>query len=396
MKTVKQSIWAFRKKIIRWVRMLKRAPRATGMIGLSEAGAEKAYGSRDDVTVQSFFRKSEKELIAPKCLPEDQTFSRVAEMVLEKLPDYEVVLLESRNSAFTFQYHHLLDDDRRVIYEPQMHFEQLPIKDQFLVECKKLEGTIAYLANTIFCQYGHWLQRQLPMLLAYWEVFGKETIDYYYVGDGEIKGFAEESLLYLGIRKEQIVSFPCRGDRALICMRNQDVDSTPSSQPCLRMDEPSYRFLEKNLFQPRTPMAGKRLFVMRGEVSGRRELNLAEVQAVLEPLGFEFVGTQGLSMQQEADLFGNAEVVVAVHGAALHNLLFARPGTKVVEIFPYDYSEESNYVIANHGACDYFYLIGAPVTDMDHGASLLERNRADVIIDIEKLIRLLEQAEIIS
>jgi len=161
------------------------------------------------------------------------------------------------------------------------------------------------------------------------------------------------------------------------------------------MDEPSHRFLQENLFQPGEPVAGKRLFVMRGEVSGRRELNLPEVKEALEPLGFEFVTTQGMTMQQEADLFGNADMIVAVHGAALHNLLFARPGTTVIEIFPYDYFEESNYVIANHGGCNYFYLIGDRLAGSPCGDSLMERNRADVVIGVEKLMRLCTEAGVL-
>ena len=101
-------------------------------------------------------------------------------------------------------------------------------------------------------------------------------------------------------------------------------------------------------------------------------------------------------MQEEADLFGNADVIVAVHGAALHNLLFVRPGTQVVEIFPYDYFEESNYVIACHGACDYFYMMGAPLDGAQPGNSLIDRNRADVTLDVDKLLRLFKKAGILK
>jgi len=396
MKKIKQHLWTLRRKIIRQAKVVAGVPRATGLVGLSKEGATAAYGARADVTIHTFFRESQTPLISPKSLPEDRRFPQVVSLFPEKNADYEAVLLDIRNPDFTFQHHHLLDDEHRVIYEPQMQFEQLPVKDKFLVDCRKLNGTIAYLANTMFCQYAHWLQRQLPMLQAYWELFGKENIDYYYIGDGQIKDFAEESLLRLGIRREQIVSFPCRGDRALGCVKFVATEMRAAPRVGLRMDESSYRFLKENLFQPGTPVAGKRLFVQRGEVSGRRELNLAAVREPLEPLGFEFVGTQGMTMQAEADLFGNAKVIVAVHGAALHNLLFARPGTIVIEIFPYDYFEESNYVIASHGECDYYYLIGEPLPESIEGFSLLKRNRADVRVHPDKLLRLLEMAGLTS
>ncbi len=393
MSTVRQYIWQLRKKMIQQARIIAGARRVTGMVALSGENAEAAYGVRKDVTIHTFFCESKRALIPPKCLHEDKSRLAPRSLFPEKCPDYDAVLLDIQNSDFTFQHHHLIDDKRRVIYEPQMQLDQLPIKDKFLGECKKLDGTVAYLANTIFCQYSHWLQRQLSMLLAYWEVFGKESVDYYYVGDGRVKDFARESLLYLGIRPEQIVSFPCRGDRALACIKS---DPRPPSQPSLRMDDATHQFLKEKLFKPNAPIAGKRLFIMRGDVSGRRELNLPAVREVMEPLGFEFVGTQGMTMQAEADLFGNADVIIAVHGAALHNLLFSRPGTKVIEIFPPDYFEESNYVIANHSGCDYFYTIGAPIAGENCGASLWDRNRTDVMIDVGKLVRLCREAGVLS
>ena len=40
-----------------------------------------------------------------------------------------------------------------------------------------------------------------------------------------------------------------------------------------------------------------------------------------------------LSIQEQAEIFGSADVVVGAHGAALTNLAFCQPGTRVVELF---------------------------------------------------------------
>lgn len=45
------------------------------------------------------------------------------------------------------------------------------------------------------------------------------------------------------------------------------------------------------------------------------------------------VTTEDLSLIEQIVLFHNAEIIVAPHGAGLVNLLFARPGTKVIELF---------------------------------------------------------------
>ena len=166
------------------------------------------------------------------------------------------------------------------------------------------------------------------------------------------------------------------------------------------MDFYSYRFLKQGLFTPELPLFegqyAKRIFVVRGNVSSRRELNLAAIKKALSPLGFSFISMDGKSMQQEANIFGNADVIISVHGSALHNTLFSRPGTKVIEIFAYDYFESSNYVIANQSACDYYYLIGEPISDTTENITFGERNKANVVVDIDKLLKLCSLAKVSS
>ena len=41
----------------------------------------------------------------------------------------------------------------------------------------------------------------------------------------------------------------------------------------------------------------------------------------------------GITFLEQVELFHNAEIIVAAHGAGLTNILFSEPGTKVYEIF---------------------------------------------------------------
>lgn len=202
----------------------------------------------------------------------------------------------------------------------------------------------------------------------------------------------------MGIREEQILCRPCRADRSLISMMYMNHNPL-EMQSGFEMNRFTYNFLKEMLFKPSPKPAdhpaGKKIFVLRGNIQARRELNLPEIKKALSPFGFIFLSTEGLTMQQEADLFGNADVIVAVHGAALHNLLFARPGTRVIELFPYDYFEPSNYIIASHAECDYHYMIGEPLPGSHDNLSFLERNGADIMVDSGKLLRLCRQAQAI-
>ena len=77
----------------------------------------------------------------------------------------------------------------------------------------------------------------------------------------------------------------------------------------------------------------RRLLVARKGPT-RRIQNLDEVQAFLSRYDFETVYLEGMSMPEQILLFQSARFVISPHGAALANLLFCEPGTKVIELIP--------------------------------------------------------------
>jgi glycosyltransferase involved in cell wall biosynthesis len=62
--------------------------------------------------------------------------------------------------------------------------------------------------------------------------------------------------------------------------------------------------------------------------------NFEQVQAFLSGHGFETIFLEGLSIVEQILLFQSAEFVIGAHGAGLTNLLFCKPGTKVIEFMP--------------------------------------------------------------
>ncbi len=207
---LKQVYWTVRKKTIRRY-YVSKGVFARDIVPLTAESAKRVYGRRRDLKISSYIKKAEGTLRPPGHLPEDERFECFKFTFPQAPAEYNAVSLDIRNPNFTFQYSQLLDDRNRVIYFPQVKFRELPMWPFKLRECKKLRGTVAYLSNTLFCQYAHWLQMQLPMLTAYWELYGKEAIDYYYIGDSKIKPFALECLLQMGIREDQVVDYPLPG-----------------------------------------------------------------------------------------------------------------------------------------------------------------------------------------
>lgn len=104
----------------------------------------------------------------------------------------------------------------------------------------------------------------------------------------------------------------------------------------------------------------KRLYVTRGSVRHTRRLvDESEMWPMLERRGFTRIDAGELSVRDQIDHFAAADVIVGLHGAALTNLVFCRPGAKVLNIFAPNYVKHCFWAI-----CDvipdvtFQYLVG--------------------------------------
>jgi capsular polysaccharide biosynthesis protein len=105
----------------------------------------------------------------------------------------------------------------------------------------------------------------------------------------------------------------------------------------------------------------------------------------LSKRGFAMVDPGQLSVQEQIDHFAAARVVVAPHGAALANLVFCRPGVRVLELFAPGFVSGCYWSIAtNVPDARYRYLI-AP------GSARWRANHA-LMQDIRLAPRSVEQA----
>jgi len=80
--------------------------------------------------------------------------------------------------------------------------------------------------------------------------------------------------------------------------------------------------------------ASRRIYISRNDARLRRVLDEEALMPVLERFGIERVTLKGLPLADQAQLFREADAVIAPHGAGLAHLVWCKPGTKVVEFFP--------------------------------------------------------------
>lgn len=78
--------------------------------------------------------------------------------------------------------------------------------------------------------------------------------------------------------------------------------------------------------------SGKKICVSRMDSSKRRIINEQDLHNALIDNGFDIITPGSLTVHDQVRLFHSAEIVVAPHGAGSANMLFCRPGARVLEI----------------------------------------------------------------
>jgi capsular polysaccharide biosynthesis protein len=290
----------------------------------------------------------------------------------------ESVVLEIEDPSFSLRSHVLLDGERRVVYsdsEPAAGVTRF--RSHVSRRVRRLPGTVAYLSNLWVDNYYHWMQLTLPLLRFYRDVWQGAGIDHYYVGPSNLHRVQEETLIRAGIDPARIVREPCRADRIVSAVY---VHREQHGGGLRYRDGWGHRFTRDLFGELHTEGAQRRIYVERGLVRNRRLRNEDALVAFLAGYGFQRMTMDGMSVSEQARLFANAEAVVGVHGAALTNLVFAAPGTRVVEIFPPGVLEVSYFAAATHSALDYLYVLGEPG----------EQRNADFAVDIDKMARLFD------
>lgn len=104
---------------------------------------------------------------------------------------------------------------------------------------------------------------------------------------------------------------------------------------------------------------GARLLISRKDAPRARLENEEEILSALQPLGFRRICPGNMSWTDQVAAFAAAEVVVAVHGAALVHLLFSRPGTRLLEIFPSEDDTHGYDGMVRHGGIVRRKLMGS-------------------------------------
>jgi len=214
---------------------------------------------------------------------------------------------------------------------------------------RKLSGCCASLVSTWPGNYYHFLLDSLPRFHLLQKAGFKLTdIDWVYCPPATTPN-AEYLLSQLGFQPSQLIS---AADEIGI----QADTLLAVSFPGARGNYPKWAvdFLRQLAHLPNHPPR-RRLYVTRGKWS-RKLINESATFEILQQYGFEFYDPD--EQENQALDFNQAEIIVAPHGAALANIVFCQPGTKLLELLPTDHPFAYFYTLSQSADLQYAYMMG--------------------------------------
>ncbi|MEM0896460.1 MAG: glycosyltransferase family 61 protein [Verrucomicrobiota bacterium] len=219
------------------------------------------------------------------------------------------------------------------------HYEALP-------PVEEIDGRVLVLPSvSSWKNYFHWMSESVPRM----RTISPDDYDFAVAPEG--RPYHRNSLDLMGIPKEKRIAAK---ESTHIRARELIVPNPTHPGVTHRNGVEYIRRLAGRPPLANTTPGKRRIYVGRGDAWKRKILNETEVVAALKPLGIEQVHLDGLTIPEQAKLFADLELVVSPHGAALTNLMFSAPGTKVVECFPDQFVQAHFFRLA--GSCGFEYF----------------------------------------
>lgn len=279
--------------------------------------------------------------------------------------------------SFEFNAAHLRPITKKKAYRKwnRHHFQYYP-------------ETIAALNFCSSNNYFHWMFDVLPRIELL-RLSGLK-IHRYVMNRRWIMPFQEETLAYLGITSEQIIDsrINIQAKKLIVpSLVNQYILKPhtyvkPSIIPKWSCDFLRNVYLHTN--EPKYAIQNEYIYISRENAVYRKVINEEEIINHLAIFGFKKVILEYMTFAEQVRLFACAKVIVAPHGAGLANIVFCKPGTKVVELFSSKFMPAHYWMISNHVHLEYYYLVNQ-IQKSSHASS-------DFVVNIADLFEILQRA----
>lgn len=92
----------------------------------------------------------------------------------------------------------------------------------------------------------------------------------------------------------------------------------------------------KQFINPKVnPESSKKIYVTREDSDYRKIINEGDVINLLRQKGYKVINPQLYKIDEQIEIFSNANKIITPHGSNLANIIFCKTGTEIIEISPY-------------------------------------------------------------
>jgi hypothetical protein len=247
----------------------------------------------------------------------------------------QVYVAKLENVEVETAYWSILDGERVYNFEancralannPFVRGRATPDRKTFFFElpelCRTIEEPCIHVGGDD--NYSHWVQRNL-LKLALLE--GTEYDSLPLLVTEDLTAFQREYLQMLGVPESRLIKVPRPG---LVRCRTLVVPTALVYQPKVSI---GVQWLRRRLAEWMDPGApNDLLYLSRADARKRRLVNEEELLQRLAQLDFRAIMPGQLSVAEQIRAVSRARVIIGAHGAAFANLVFASPGSAVIEI----------------------------------------------------------------
>ncbi|HVZ47090.1 MAG TPA: glycosyltransferase family 61 protein [Ramlibacter sp.] len=242
---------------------------------------------------------------------------------------------------------------------------------------RRLDGSALLVGG--HANYYHWLIDYVPRLL-YAERHGEFLDSRRLLTNAQRTPAQREVLDLLGICADRLIEV--EPDEAVtiaeVCVPNMLAASS--------VVHPLVPELLREALPPRDSRPGRRIYLSRQDAPTRQLVNEEALTQLLDRYGFERLVPGRMRVQDQIDACASAEAMVAVHGAAMANLVFCPPHARVIEIFTPGHAA-SYFLILAHVCGLAHQFSPASVVDRQAGRTDLHHHWEVDLAALESILR---------
>lgn len=203
--------------------------------------------------------------------------------------------------------------------------------------------------------YHHWLWDEMPRLFS---ALPHLPSGIKFLVPEQLTDVQRDSLIGLGITQDRLLGQSCFEESTV----ERLWFATPLGHSEFAATAPDVVIAMKNQYLKAFGVGpnsmNERIFISRANARYRRLLNESELYPVLAEHGIRAMLPEKLTFPEQVRLFSNASVIIGQHGAGLTNMLFARRGSKVLELHGPKVTRYHYWMMANILGHSYDCLVG--------------------------------------